>query len=126
MVHTYYKMCYYYSDPNVNCDACINVRVCNTATGIYLNFSILFDQSLLMGQTCELLLNSEFTVIITEQNCVELSASANYSIQCPICVHGDIHYVISNSIFADVEDCFDSGMPFMLYVYVVNCSYMAM
>jgi len=79
-----------------------------TTTGIYLNFSRLFDQSISISP-CELLVNGEFNVEIGEVKCVKVFSNSNYSIRCPIC-NREIHHVIPNSIFSNnVEDCYDSG-----------------
>ena len=93
-----------------SCDDCINTRVCIIAARTYLNFTLLFDQSLISGE-CELLLNGIFNQTITERSCVKLFSNLNYSIRCPICQQGEhnINHVISNSIFTNSEDCFDSG-----------------
>ena len=87
---------------------------------IYLNISILFDQSLLMGAPCDLIVNEEFDEFIYEKSCIELlnfSNSNNYSVQCPISVcdsNHEINHVIPSSIFTDnhmtLEQCSNSGM----------------
>ena len=81
-----------------------------TAERTHLNFTLLFNESLIDGE-CELFLNDIEPQVITEQSCVELSSNSNYSIQCPLCrqVGRHVNYVIPNSIFTNVEDCFVSG-----------------
>ena len=83
-----------------------------TAERTHLNFTLLFNESLMGMGGCELFLNGIFYQLITEQSCVELSSNSNYSIQCPLCqqVGRDVNYVIPNSIFTNVENCsFVSG-----------------
>ena len=103
-------MCHYILAQGQSCDGCISTTaVCMTKERTYLSFTLLFNESLI-DSGCELVLN-DIPKVITEQSCVELSSNLNYSIWCPLCpeVIRYVNYVIPNSIFTNVEDCFDSG-----------------
>ena len=104
-IHSYV---YYILDRNRSCNGCITARLCMAKTGRYnLNFSMLFDQSLL-NSPCELRLNNMLTNLsLTEEHCVELTSNPNYTIRCPICTDGrhSIYHVIPSSN----EDCNNSG-----------------
>ena len=100
-----------------SCDTCINTRACMAAARTHLNFTLLFDESLIDGKLCELLPNDNATntIITTDQSCVELSSNLDYSIRCPLCPQAgrDVYHVINNSIFTNLEDCLDSGTTYM-------------
>ena len=90
----------------------------------YLNFMLLFDESLIDGK-CELLLNGIPVInpTITKESCVELSSNSNYSIQCPLCEQAgrDVYHVIPNNIFTNIEDCFYSGTyVHILYLHIIS------
>ena len=81
-----------------------------------MQFSKLFNQSLLVGD-CGLHFTNSLhpNGTISEEGCVELLPSFNYSILCPICSPApDIYYDITP--ISDVENCSDSGM----YVFSIN------
>ena len=103
---------------HTSCDGCINTTICRATTGKYLmQFSILFDQSLLVGK-CGLHFTNRFLSpngTLIEEGCVKLLPSFNYSILCPIChpVTRDIHYEIPIS---DIENCSNSGISLNTYI----------
>ena len=98
-----------------NCQGCINATVCGNNASmerIYLNVSVLFNRSLLMGQ-CELRVNGKpnnQTIDHDEPSCVELAnfSNSNYSVTCPIC-NRSINHVIPNSNNS-IKVCSDLGM----------------
>lgn len=103
------------------------MTICNTTTGVYLYFLILFNQSLIDDGRCDLSNGSYDIDIDIQQSCVMLSWSvnANYSIQCPIQSHMlNVHYTIQNNSFANVEDC---GTYVCIYVGILFllCTYVA-
>ena len=112
-----------------SCEGCINTTVCMTNGRTYLSFTLLFNKSLI-DSGCELVVLNDIPKVITEQSCVELSSNTNYSIQCPLCrqVGRDVNYVIPNSIFTNVEDCFVSGTVanfITTYTYPLFIMYLA-
>ena len=82
-------------------------------TGTYLNFILLFNDSLLANGGCELQLNdmeNQSITAVTAQSCDKLLSSSNYLIQCPICRgYLNVNHAIGipNST---LDDCYDSGM----------------
>ena len=98
-----------FSASTESCVNCISTSVCTTLSGLYLNFSRLFNHSLSISP-CELYLNANIAHdSLSEEACVELSSNMNYTIACPICIQ-DIFYKIPNSAFFNVEDCSNTGM----------------
>ena len=95
---------------STSCDGCISTRICRATTGKYLlQFTKLFDQSLLAGDCGLHFTNHLPNGTLTEEMCVELLPNFNYSILCPICHPNtrDIHYEIP--IF-NIENCSNSGI----------------
>lgn len=79
-----------------------------------MQFSMLFDRSLLAGGDCELYFTHtnrtlDFNGTISEGDCMKLLPSYNYSILCPICYADprDIYYEISIPNY--IENCSNSG-----------------
>ena len=88
-----------------SCDTCISTRACMAGGKTYLNFTLLFNESLI--DECDLVNDTHRMALkVTEQStsCVELSSDSNYSIQCLLCGNTgrDVNRIINNSNF---EDC---------------------
>lgn len=109
--HNALMLTFSFSASTESCVNCISTSVCTTSSGLYLNFSRLFDHSLSLSP-CELYLNVDIVDdSLSEEACVKLSSnmSLNYEIVCPTCIQRNIFYEIPNSAFFNVEDCSNAG-----------------